>query len=200
MTAQIKTFADYEVLTASDVNNYLMNQAVIKVLNTTERDALSTSVKQAYNTTNGDVYVRNSSNAWLTYNTAWQTFTPTWTSSGTSPSLGNGTLTGAYLLQGKSVIWRVHLTMGSTTTYGSGAWRWDTPVTTAGVLAGAGGGLGNGSLYDTSAAARRMRDVYHSSTTYVSLSDQDGNAVGGSTPFTWANGDTVAFQATAEVA
>ncbi|MER7967666.1 hypothetical protein ABTX35_01385 [Streptomyces sp. NPDC096080] len=59
---------------------------------------------------------------------AWTAYTPTWTSSGTNPSLGNnGTILGRYLKIGRTVACEIHLTTGSSTTYGSGSYNWSLP-------------------------------------------------------------------------
>jgi hypothetical protein len=63
------------------------------------------------------------------YETAWTSYTPTWTSAGTQPTLGDGTLTGAYKQIGKTVFVRVRLTFGTTTNGGTGAWYFNLPVT-----------------------------------------------------------------------
>lgn len=52
---------------------------------------------------------------------AWTSYTPTWTSTVTNPTIGNGTLTGAYRQLGKTVDVRIRLVWGSTTTAGSGS-------------------------------------------------------------------------------
>jgi hypothetical protein len=59
---------------------------------------------------------------------AWQAYTPTWTAAGTAPSLGNGTLTGAYTQIGKTVHFRLKFVAGSTTTFGTSGWRFTLPV------------------------------------------------------------------------
>src|ERR1044071_1955961 len=51
----------------------------------------------------------------------WDSYTPTWTNSTTNPTIGNGTLSGAYIQVGKFVVFRVSIGMGSTTTFGTGA-------------------------------------------------------------------------------
>ena len=63
------------------------------------------------------------------YETAWTSYTPTWTTPGTQPTLGDGTLTGAYKQIGKTVFVRVRLTFGTTTNGGTGAWYFNLPVT-----------------------------------------------------------------------
>lgn len=58
---------------------------------------------------------------------AWTTYTPTWTAASSNPSLGNGTLLGRYSQIGKTVAFRIFLSIGSTTTQGSGTWRFALP-------------------------------------------------------------------------
>ncbi|MFD5384235.1 hypothetical protein ACFWMG_04560 [Streptomyces sp. NPDC127074] len=59
----------------------------------------------------------------------WATFTPTWTvSSGTNPSLGNGTLAGRYWRHGSHITGTINLTIGSTTSLGSGNYFWQLPT------------------------------------------------------------------------
>lgn len=55
----------------------------------------------------------------------WTTFTPTWTGATTNPVIGNGSISGKYRRSATSDIvhfW-IYILMGSTTTYGSGVWR-----------------------------------------------------------------------------
>lgn len=61
----------------------------------------------------------------------WTSFTPTWTSNGTAPALGNGTLTGRSMKFGRTVVCHINLTTGSTTTYGTGDYSWSIPFTSA---------------------------------------------------------------------
>jgi len=63
---------------------------------------------------------------------AYTAYTPTWTcSSGTQPSLGNGTLNGRYKQIGKTVFVNIKLNFGSSTTAGTpdgGNWTFSLPV------------------------------------------------------------------------
>lgn len=59
---------------------------------------------------------------------AWTAYTPTWSASTSAPSLGNGTLTGAYKKIGKTVYFRIKLAPGTTTTYGSGDYSLTLPA------------------------------------------------------------------------
>ncbi|MFE4701470.1 hypothetical protein ACFRIC_30850 [Streptomyces sp. NPDC056738] len=62
---------------------------------------------------------------------AWTTYVPTWTSSGTAPALGNGTMVGRYMKIGRTVICHINMTTGSTSTYGTGNYNWSLPFTAA---------------------------------------------------------------------
>ncbi|MGW1609404.1 hypothetical protein ACWCQZ_08400 [Streptomyces sp. NPDC002285] len=62
---------------------------------------------------------------------AWTAYTPTWTSSGTAPAIGNGTLLGRYMKFGRTVICHINMTTGSTSTYGTGNYSWSLPVQAA---------------------------------------------------------------------
>lgn len=57
-----------------------------------------------------------------------QSYSPAWTSSGTAPAIGNGSLTGQYLIPSAGVvIVFVHMVLGSTSTVGTGSYRWSLP-------------------------------------------------------------------------
>lgn len=57
----------------------------------------------------------------------WTSYTPTWTSTGTAPSVGNGTITGMYRKEGDSLHVRIALTSGTTTAYGTGNYKFSIP-------------------------------------------------------------------------
>ncbi|MBK3542528.1 hypothetical protein [Streptomyces sp. MBT60] len=59
----------------------------------------------------------------------WTPYTPVWTSSGTNPNIGNGTVVARYMKVGRTCRVVVRQTMGSTTTYGTGAYLWTLPFT-----------------------------------------------------------------------
>lgn len=58
----------------------------------------------------------------------WAAYTPTWTAATTNPAIGNGTLAGRYVRDGDTVHFWINLTFGTTTTVGSGVWRFGLPV------------------------------------------------------------------------
>ncbi|AHG92123.1 hypothetical protein J421_4656 (plasmid) [Gemmatirosa kalamazoonensis] len=133
--------------------------------------------------------LRNVRSANLNVSEAEQSFTPTWGASGTAPSLGNGTLTGKLWRRGQHVIAVIELTAGSTTTYGTGTWRFDLPASvnyhTADTPL-----PGNGRAYDSSAnthtpVTAEMTVVSPPRAEVYASNGQVGQLV----PFTWASGD-----------
>jgi hypothetical protein len=59
--------------------------------------------------------------------TDWVNYTPSWTSSGTQPNIGNGVIAGKWRRVGDSIECQVLLVAGSTTTYGSGIYFLSLP-------------------------------------------------------------------------
>lgn len=132
---------------------------------------------------------------------AWTSFTPTWTSTGTAPALGNGSLTGRYkAIDSKTYCIAIRLTWGSTTTGGTGDWRFALP---AGVTATAsmGSQLLAGYIEDSGTDNKLVVGVvFGSATTVGGLIPEGGNTVSATTPMTWANGDKIGLSGTIEVA
>jgi len=133
---------------------------------------------------------------------AWTVYTPTWTASTTNPAIGNGTITGRYTQLGKLVSFSVVVTMGSTTTYGSGDWRVSLPVTAVNANA-----VQTGCMYLDAGIAWYNgigSTTYGGSTTFITLIHNKGaSAISGVTstvPFTWGNGDKFEVTGTYEAA
>lgn len=85
---------------------------------------------------------------------AWTAYTPSWTAATTNPVLGNGTLVGQYMKVGRTCTVAIMLTIGSTSTFGSGFWRISLPAQAASVASGSPGILSWS--YSTSAASNFM--------------------------------------------
>jgi hypothetical protein len=129
---------------------------------------------------------------------AWTAYTPALAGSTTDPTIGNGTLEGAYSQLGSLLFFRIRIVWGSTSTYGSGTYRWGLP---AGFTA-VGYHVIPGWAEDTSASARALlagrvldagTQVTHA---YVDGSD---STVQTAIPWTWATGDTIQFSGAIEV-
>lgn len=125
------------------------------------------------------------------------TYTPTWTSAGTAPALGNGTITGQYVKVGQIVWASVVLTAGSTTTFGNNAnaWTFSLPFT-----AGASTPVyAIGSCDDTGTKGYGSYVFLAAGGTTVTLTpmpDTTNGSVCSTTPFTWGNTDTLRFTIT----
>jgi hypothetical protein len=84
----------------------------------------------------GNAYPQGISGSKLTVDgvdvtSAWQSYTPTWTSSGTNPTLGNGSITGRYMRIGKTVHATIRLVLGSTSSPGTATYLFSLPFTSA---------------------------------------------------------------------
>jgi hypothetical protein len=126
----------------------------------------------------------------------WTAYTPTWT--GGSPTIGNGTLVGSYMQAGKLVHYRIVLTIGSTTTLGSGTWLFTVPVA-ASITGHQPAGLCE--AFDTSGSAITMMFArFNNSTTQIAGEQTGGTDLTNASPYAWAAGDTVIFSGTYEAA
>ena len=185
-----------EVLQASDVNDYLMGQAVPRFANTTARDAGITSPDEgqvSWTDTEGlQVYQSTSIGTpqhvklW----TPWAAFgSPSWSAGVT---VGDGTWDAVRRFEGGSLHLRVQFTLGSTSAV-TGAPRFDL---SGSVLSDVATHISHGfaSLRDTSAAQ------WYPATAIVGIGFDDvliqatgGSNINSTTPFTWAAGDLILF-------
>lgn len=119
----------------------------------------------------------------------WVSFTSVWRSSGTQPSLGNGTLVFKYKRRGNTVQCGVTLTMGSSSTYGAVGYAFQLPFN---VAAGA-SHIGKAGYYDASADATimQMTTICDPGNNYVALRNDAGSVAGSSSPIAWAAGDKI---------
>lgn len=135
----------------------------------------------------------------------WTSYTSSWTAVTTNPVIGNGTIEAAHMTAGKLVAFRIKVTMGSTTTYGSGGYRLSLP-------AGAATGMEFSTLacsaFDTSASANFpcAAQFLSGSPTLLGMRAFPGTAgnaysqMAAATPFTFATGDVIAVTGVYEAA
>lgn len=129
------------------------------------------------------------------------TYTPTWTASTTNPVIGNGTLVGKYLRIGKMCYVRIRLQIGSTTTTGSGSWRFALPFTAQTNSLNDGAPTGGYAEDNGVAGYRIVACAIPSAGTYVEPQNGTGNSSYTPTvPFTWGNTDYLQFAFVYEVA
>lgn len=129
-------------------------------------------------------------------------YTPTWTSTGTAPVIGNGSMTGGYNVAGKRLWLWIQLTAGSTTTFGTGSWIFGLP---AGLVLAPGAWNFQANAIDTSAGGIYPLFGRPSSGGIAlrALPTTAGNplaSINNTTPFTWANTDSLFINGSAELA
>lgn len=129
---------------------------------------------------------------------AWLSFASTWISSGTQPSLGNGSLVFKYKRSGNTVECSVTLTIGSTSTFGSIGYGFRLPFNVASGAVH----IGKAGYYDASsdATVMQMTAVCEPGNNYVSLRNDAGGVVGPTSPITFASGDIIFASFTYECA
>lgn len=125
---------------------------------------------------------------------AWQSWTPTWASSGTQPAIGNGTLTGAYKQVGKTLFFRIKFVGGSTTTWGTGSYFITLPVAGYSGIAANDGFTLNGYSEDNGVKGYSIVGTRMVDTTkfYVVFMDPAASTISTwaqTAPFTWSTGD-----------
>jgi hypothetical protein len=140
---------------------------------------------------------------WVDLAAAWTSYTPVWTGSTSNPSVGNGTLTGAYKRwdgTAKTVQFRILMAAGTSTTFGSGLWSFSLPSGTTLVTTGA---AIHGHILDASASNNRYMVAGILNNTsggqVERIAINGGAGVSGVVPVTWATGDTLILGGTYEI-
>lgn len=129
----------------------------------------------------------------------WTSYTPTWTASGGTPSLGNGSLTAKYIKINNLVIVKMFLVWGSTTSAaGTTEWRFSYPVAPSGTVIFE--QLGSALVHDATFGYYSGVSMYVSSTTFGAIANVSGNTVGSSVPMTWTTNDKLSVLLTYETA
>lgn len=189
-----KTFNVGDVLTAADVNDYLMEQVVI-VCTSGTRPSSPNEGMTIYET-DTDLFRVYTGSAWVTIGDpgAWTDYTPTWTATTTNPSLGNGTISGRSKQIGKTVHATGRILLGSTTTVGTGDWRISLPTEAqTGTLY-----VGTGIAYDSSnIPASRPVAAWLADASTLRFTSPAGE-VASTTPFAWAQSDQLRWSYTYE--
>lgn len=193
MAGGLHTFAVGEVLTAANVNNYLMNQTII-VCTSGTRPGSPVEGMTIYET-DTDRYMSYSGSAWviLLETSTWTDYSASlaWTSNGTAPALGNSVVVARYIRSGKLCLYTFRITFGSTATFGTQTYSFSLPVNAA------------ATRYFTGAAY--CRDASAGSTGHFTAMSYIDSVLSNSTlqivnvnqiigqliPFTWVNTDHV---------
>lgn len=124
---------------------------------------------------------------------AWAAYTPSWTASTTSPTLGTSTVTGRYRKMGKTVDVHISITIGTGFSAGSGNYTFGLPSGCVPLNAAPSESFGTGTARDVapSATSRGYHVYYFSSTSVALFKADDGQVMSATAPFTWATGDRI---------
>lgn len=136
---------------------------------------------------------------------AWTAYTPTWTATSTNPVLSDGTITGKYRQIGKTIEFYAQITMGGSTTFGSGAWIVGLPVAELTSVKWAFSGMARDVSTSQNFPAKALSSVAAPAGTVQILCDSTTagatlRSVSGTVPFTWAVSDTLYIAGTYEAA
>lgn len=200
-----KTFVNGDVLTASQVNTYLMDQSVMRFASAAARTTAIPTASEgmvSYLDDTNLLYVYDGS-GWISFSPSGVVGTGAWvpytTYSLTNMTLGTGTAAFYYTQTGKTVHYRGRLNWGSTTSV-AGAISISLPVTAS----------SNGSFTGTLTMRAGGVDYqgYIASTTTTIAVSAVGTAgtyanrvtTSASIPGVWASGDNITFSVTYEAA
>jgi len=194
-----KTFADTNILNASDVNTYLMKQSVI-VCTSSTRPSSPNEGMSIYET-DTDRFLIYSGTAWTLFLSVgwigWDPPTLSFGGSGTDWSFGNSTFQSGYFRTGNTVIARMRIAWGSTAVFGTKQLGFNFPVPSAYTFAQlVGSGIATDTLPTSTAypliliGGGARFDVLATLTngTYA-----QGTGCTSTVPFTWASTDSVDF-------
>lgn len=117
-------------------------------------------------------------------------YTPVWTSTGTAPNIGNGFISGHFFEINKLAYVNIFVVMGSTTTYGTGNYRFSVPATAT--INSSVTNAGTAILYDASAGyPGAFGGCTRVSATTVNISPSGANETTNLLPFVWGNADQI---------
>lgn len=126
----------------------------------------------------------------------WQAYTPAWTAVTTNPTIGNGTLSGRYSRNGNTIHFEITIQAGSTTTFGTGDYRYSLPV----AASASSNSAFTGYARDDSTGTRYLLSTGSvTSTTVAAFADVSTANVSPTVPFTWASPDSLRIVGTYEV-
>ncbi len=118
--------------------------------------------------------------------TRWKSYAMTWNATGGTPSLGDGTLAGSYMVVDRTCFFRVQLLWGAgTSASGTTAWTFNLPR----VLVGSQPNVFAAYITDSSAGTITPTVAIPSSTVAFQFRTPTGGVVGNTAPMTWADGD-----------
>jgi len=121
-----------------------------------------------------------------------KTIVPTWKGDSGDPAIGNGSIVAEAQRDGNIIKATIKVTMGSTTTFGSGDWYFELPAPYN--LNAQANATGPGYALDSGTAFRVLCARVASGAKKIYLvPENNASLVDSASPFTWANGDVLEF-------
>lgn len=122
-------------ITASWANANVRDQTIAPFPTAAARDSAITSPihgQLAYTQDTGTLWIYQAAVGWVSHGSSggWIAYTPSWTATTANPTIGNGTVDGAYQKIGRMVSFRARILFGSTTTVGTGTYLLSVPFAT----------------------------------------------------------------------
>jgi hypothetical protein len=188
------------IITALGLSTYISENSIAKTIADAKGDiitatAADTMVRKAVGA-NATVLMADSTQSdGLVWGGTWAAYTPAWTSSGTAPAIGNGTISGRFSQLGKTVFYKISVVAGSTTTFGTGTYFFSLPVTAAASAFT----FGFARAIDTGVLQYPGFAVLQSTTLLLPITGA-GATWSNTVPFTFANTDQMVFDGTYEAA
>lgn len=209
--SRVKVWIAGEVLTATDLNSEYNNilgnpTSLVAGISPTFAVLTATGLLDLSGASAGQVQFPATQNPSSGANTLDDyeeaTYTPAWTSSGSAPSIGNGTLAGYYVKIGQMVWATVTLVFGNTSSAGTGVYSFTLPFTgmtlTSGVRI-----VGDAIIYDDSATTPYIGAASFGSgaTTFTIQTHSNTTMVGAASPMAFTTLDyiqiTIVYRASA---
>lgn len=195
----VPTFTAGEVLTAANMNISAATGIPVFATTTTRNAAFGGTGEKVL--AQGQMAFVETEGFQFYDGTAWvpagftASYTPVWTTTGTAPAIGNGTLTGRYYRFEKLVHFVMRFAAGSTTTFGTGSFQFSTPtsISTVNNFGFPAVLLDQGTAFYT--RAQGIGYVASLVDKFIVI-DSAGTTVTATSPFTWANGDELLVQGT----
>jgi hypothetical protein len=185
---------------AQDDSNAIQNAIVDAKGDLIAATANDTPARLAVGANNTFLRPNSSAATGLEWAGGYTAYTPTISSfGGTAPTIGNGTINSSYLRIGNFVHYRIVITWGSTSTYGTGGTPWAFGLPFSSAVAAI---TGSAFILDAGIAwyyGWTPQGVTQGSGAFVSLTNAAGAAVTQGTPFTFGSGDQIHIQGVYEV-
>lgn len=187
-------FTAGNVLTADQVDGYLMRQAIMTFATTTARDTALSGVLDegmfAYTEDTDSVWYYNGS-AWVGFQTGWTSFTPAWT----NVTQGSGVINdGRYKYTGGDMLIQIRLVLGTGGALGADPYFTLPDSITAKTTIGS---LGVAMYEDDSTSFERygVAKVSGGATAcYLYNTDGSDDKLTATSPWTWAVSDSIVVQ------